>query len=214
MINKFLLPDIANDYDNYYKTEVGNQIDRIEKELINELIKDIPRVKMLELGAGTGHWSDFFIRQGFQVTGIDSSEAMLQVAKTKKLDAAFQLASAENIPFGNASFEVISSITMLEFVDDRERVVQEIGRVLKKDGWLILGCLNAKSVLGKTKENDEVFSKASFLTMEQLRALVKPIGNPIFKTGVFINTEFEILDGTEEINTAEPVFIGCVVQKK
>jgi ubiquinone/menaquinone biosynthesis C-methylase UbiE len=52
-------------------------------------------------------------------------------------------------------FPVIASVTMLEFVPDINKVLDEIERVLKPGGYLVLGCLNAWSELGKNKDNDK-----------------------------------------------------------
>lgn len=214
MKNKFLIPEIANKYDDYYQSILGKEIDHIEQNIISTLIKDIPRSEMLELGCGTGHWSNYFTQQGFRVTGIDTSDAMLQVARYKNIDAEFKLGNAENIPFENESFDIISSITMLEFVDNQDNVIQEIRRVLRKGGWLILGSLNTNSCIGKNKENDEVFKNAIFFTIDDLKLLLKKIGDPIFEMGIYMKSDYSLIDNTNNIDNVEPVFIGCIVQKK
>ena len=83
-MNVFNNPEIAGKYDNYYQTDFGKKVDEIEKNLVLSLISDIPRGVMLEVGCGTGHWTRFFIDQGFKLTGIDISESMLQIVKKKK----------------------------------------------------------------------------------------------------------------------------------
>ncbi len=213
MMNVFLKPEIANSYDAYYQSDFGKKVDRLEQEIISSLIKDIPGTEMLELGCGTGHWSHFFTQKGFRVTGIDTSEAMLNIAKSKHVDTEFLIADAEDLPFDDASFPVVSSITMLEFVRNREKVMEEIYRVLKKDGWLILGCLNADSVLGKNREQDEVFKLAHFLNMDDLKFMLKKTGTPIFKSGVYMKPDYTIVDDKNNDQNIAPVFIGVVVQK-
>jgi len=61
---------------------------------------------MLELGCGTGHWTQFFCEEGFQVTGVDESEAMLERARAKNIAGArFLQADAGNLPFRDQSFQ-------------------------------------------------------------------------------------------------------------
>ncbi len=68
---------IAEKYDKFYKTIQGKAIDNLEKEIILKHIKGITcREDILELGCGTGHWTEFFCGQGFKVTAIDESEAI------------------------------------------------------------------------------------------------------------------------------------------
>ena len=212
-INVFLRYDIAGNYDSYYNTEFGKKVDEIEKKIVSGLIKNIPRTKMIELGCGTGHWTKFFSDTGFDVTGIDNSHHMLAHAVNKKINAEFISGDAENLTFLNESIDVVASITMLEFVDNKDVVFKEINRILKPGGWLILGCLNSFSVVGQNKSNDETFRNASFLNEEVLEEKLKMFGDPVIKPGVFLNNNFEILDDIPGKEKYDPVFLGAVVQK-
>ena len=212
-MNVFVKPETANSYDAYYQTAFGKKVDELEQRVISSFIKDIPRDSMLELGCGTGHWSGYFIKQGFNITGVDISEAMLQLAKAKELKAEFMKADSQKLPFRNESYTVISSINMLEFVDNQDKVLQEIYRILKPEGWLILGCLNAHSVLGERKELDETFRDAQFLTSEELSNKLQLFGEPKLKFGVYLTSNFNILDETPGADQVNPVFIAVIVQK-
>lgn len=214
MINKFLKPAIAEQYDAYYISDTGQKIDNIEQDLMTKLMVNIPRTKMLELGCGTGHWTNHFTNLGFDVTGIDTSEAMLNEAKRKNINADFLSGNAENLPYDSESIDVISSITMMEFVEDQTKVFKEINRVLKKGGWLILGCLNAKSILAKTKDQAEEFRQAQFLNVDEIKAHVIGIGTPNFDFGVYMKEDFSLHDTAVDKMGIEPVFIGCVLQKQ
>lgn len=54
---------------------------------------------MLELRCGTGHWTQFFTAFGFQVTAVDNSEAMLEIAKKKIKMPDLNLPMLVNYPF-------------------------------------------------------------------------------------------------------------------
>ncbi|MFO7864559.1 MAG: class I SAM-dependent methyltransferase [Salinivirgaceae bacterium] len=213
MKNVFLLPDVAQSYDAYYKTETGKQIDVIEKNVLKTLLQDVVRGEMLELGCGTGHWTQFFAGLGFDVTAIDNSRAMLERASTKKIKATFREANAQNLPFDDEAFGIVASVTMLEFVDNQEQVLAEMMRVLKPGGYLLLGCLNADSVLGKNKQNDDTFREADFFTKDQLYKKLEHIGKVRYKCGVYMNNEFSVLDAQTDKQNTEPVFIGALVHK-
>src|SRR6056297_2305730 len=152
-INIFFDANIAEEYDRYYQTVSGRTIDRIEKKMINDLLKGLPRNNLLEAGCGTGHWTRFFSDAGFQITATDSSEPMLQRARAKTIkNTVFEKADASRFPYKNNQFPVVASITMLEFVNDATRVLEEIQRVLQPGGTFLLGCLNERSELGKNRE--------------------------------------------------------------
>ncbi len=214
-MNVYLNNKIAGEYDKYYGTPKGITVDNIERQIISWLIKDISAGSLLELGCGTGHWTKFFSQRGFQITATDISREMLKIALDKNIkNTTFQKADAAGLPFPDQSFSLIASITMLEFVDDTESVLKEVDRVLAPGGYLILGCLNAESELGKNKNNDEVFRDAQFFSPEKIRQLLLRFGEPKIDFGVYYSSTLELLDGTDKQNTVQPAFIGAIVQKK
>lgn len=212
-MNPFNNINIANSYDDYYNTDFGKQVDIIEKDIIKTLMSDITRGKMLELGCGTGHWTEFFLKEGFELTASDISEPMLELARTKGLNAKFIKGDSVKLPFADESFRVVASITMLEFVQNKDAVIREIYRVLKPGGYLILGCINASSILGKNKESDEVFKDAKLLTYSELTHKLHLFGAAKYGFGVYLTSDFRIVDNELEANAVEPVFMAAIVHK-
>jgi ubiquinone/menaquinone biosynthesis C-methylase UbiE len=212
--NIFQLPSVAREYDNYYQKEKGKLIDKIEKKIIKSHLDNLDKGYLLELGCGTGHWTQFFCEQGFQVAAIDSSKSMLEIARSKNMKTVqFLNADAVRLPFPDAQFSAIASVTMLEFVDDLNLVLTEIDRLLKPGGTLLLGCLNALSALGENKKNDPVFKHAHFFTQEEIKKMLARFGNPRISAGLYFSPDFEILDGTKKQSTSEPAFIAASVKK-
>ncbi len=213
--NIFIKSTVADEYDNYYQKEPGKTIDKIEKELILRHMNNLPKSHLLELGCGTGHWTQFLSDMGFRITAVDNSEAMLKNARKKNIqNVQFLLADATRLPFSEKSFSAIVSVTMLEFIKDIDRVLDEIDRVLKPEGTIVLGCLNALSELGKIKNSDPVFKHARFFTLEEANEILSRFGNPISMKGVYLSPSFEILDGTENESAVEPAFIAISAKKK
>lgn len=212
-MNVFRKPEIADNYDNYYQTEAGKKVNDIEEALIAAALQKIPKGKMLELGCGTGHWTKFFVQNGFELTATDISDAMLKYAQQKELEAEILKADSENLPFENGSFDVVASITMMEFVNDQHKVLSEIYRVLKPNGWLLLGCLNRDSELAKNAISDPVFKDVKFFTIEKLTEKLAVFGEPEVNCGVHFTSGFELTDGTGEQKNNEPAFIVALVQK-
>ncbi|MEL7587749.1 MAG: class I SAM-dependent methyltransferase [Prolixibacteraceae bacterium] len=214
-MNIFSNQSVVRDYDRYYETEQGKAVDRIERALIQAQLEQIPDTEMLELGCGTGHWTGYFCARGFRVTAIDESDAMLERAGTKNIaGAVFLNADAANLPFPDHRFSVIASVTMFEFVDDVDRVFDEIERVLKPGGYFIAGWLNALSAMGMNKGQSDVFRNARFYTPEEISRMLERFGDPQLSPGVYYSSGFELLDGTEKQHAVQPAFIASFVQKK
>jgi SAM-dependent methyltransferase len=90
---------------------------------------------LLDLGCGRGEFLRAFARCGLQVCGVDQSDA----AKTLCPGADIRNANLERepIPFGDDSFDVVYSKSVLEHFYYPENLVKEIYRVLKPGGLVI-----------------------------------------------------------------------------
>lgn len=212
-MNVFVNEEVAGAYDTYYQTPVGKAIDEIEEKLIADALQKVPKRKMLELGCGTGHWTELFVNRGFDVIATDISDAMLCQAIEKNLNAEVLKADAGALPFKNESFDVVASVTMMEFVESKETVLNEIYRVLKPGGYLLLGCLNGNSQLAKNAANDPVFKNAAFFVPETLEKALTKFGVPELTSGVHFALNFQVMDQTVEKDNHEPAFIVALVQK-
>jgi len=173
---------VAGDYDLFYDTELGDKIDKFEKQAVSGFLKAMKGRNMLELGAGTGHWTALFSHYGFEVTGIDEAEEMLEMAARKNIpNAAFRKADAHNLPFEEDRFENVAMMATLEFVEDLGKVWDEIARVLQPGGSLLIGALNDRSSTAQNREENPVFGPARFLTYEHLQTELQLFGSPELK---------------------------------
>ena len=68
------------------------------------------------------------------VVGLDVNDAMLAVARRLRPDLRWQLGSADSLPFGDGSFDVVLSQAALMFFDDRVAALREMGRVAGVNG--------------------------------------------------------------------------------
>ncbi len=97
--------------------------------------------KILEVATGTGQQAFAFAKKGYEVIGIDISEAMINVAKKKNKfrNAKFEISDATNLPFEDNSFDVSSiSFALHEMpLSIREKVLKEMIRVTKPEGIIV-----------------------------------------------------------------------------
>ena len=98
--------------------------------------------KILDIATGTGKLAFEFAKEGYEVVGIDLSEAMLDVAKKKNKykNARFEVADAINLPFADNSFDISSISFALHDMplSIRQKVLKEMGRVTRPEGIIIV----------------------------------------------------------------------------
>ena len=94
--------------------------------------------KVLEIGCGAGTDSSQFAKHGANVTGVDLTPAAIEVTKhrfkTMGLKGNFLVADAENLPFKNNEFDYVYSFGVLHHTPNTQKTIDEVYRVLKKDG--------------------------------------------------------------------------------
>ncbi len=73
-----------------------------------------------------------------QVTGLDLYEKAIAYAKRRYPNANFVVADARKLPFRSRLFETVICVETLEHIPNNRKVVDEIFRVLKKDGTLLI----------------------------------------------------------------------------
>lgn len=136
--------ETAKNYDEWLKTPQGRYIDKREKALILDLIAPRRGEKLLDVGCGTGEHLLLFKDRGCDVTGIEPSVPMLRIAR-QKLGSNVELypGRAEELPFSDNEFDIVSLITSLEFTDDPAKAIGEAIRVSR--GRVFLGVLNSCS---------------------------------------------------------------------
>lgn len=92
---------------------------------------------LLDLGAGTGQDSNFFLSHGFEVTSFDLTTEALKVSGDPKLEIIVG-SLANPLPFEQESFDVVYAHLSLHYFDavTTDKVFAEIARVLKPNGVL------------------------------------------------------------------------------
>lgn len=88
---------------------------------------------VLELGAGTGKLTEVLVALGHDVHATDPDEQMLAVLRERLPDVRTSLATAEDIPAPDASYDVVVAAQAFHWFD-HERALPEIARVLKPGG--------------------------------------------------------------------------------
>ncbi len=90
---------------------------------------------ILDIGTGTGILPMNMERYGGKYIGLDLSKEMIEQAKMLVPNTDFICADAHNLPFDNNSFDIITALQCWVYFD-KEKLLPELHRVLKKDGNL------------------------------------------------------------------------------
>src|SRR5262249_15699182 len=86
---------------------------------------------------GTGWGGAELVRQkGCTVVGLDQSPEMLAVARERLPAVELVEASAESLPFADASFDALSFTYLLRYVDDPGATLAELARVVRPGGTI------------------------------------------------------------------------------
>lgn len=122
--------------------------------------------KILDVGCGIGRLLRNIICN--VKVGIDPSSKALQIAS--KNDKGYYLcATAENLPLKSENFDIIFFLEVIEHTYNPEMVLNEINRVLKKDGLLILSFPNYVHVLWLlVRIASEIFNKPSWINLQPI----------------------------------------------
>jgi ubiquinone/menaquinone biosynthesis C-methylase UbiE len=90
------------------------------------------------------------------------------------------MATAENLPFPPACFDYVLMVTTICFVDDLHRSFEEAWRVLKKDGFILVGFVDKASVLGQEymarKDKSRFYRSAHFFSTAEVLQHLKKAG--------------------------------------
>ena len=99
-------------------------------------------LKVLEIGCGLGTDGAQFAEAGADYTGIDLTEAAVELARRRfelfDLPGKFQTADAENLAFPDESFDLVYSHGVLHHTPATGKAIQEIHRVLRPRGRAVV----------------------------------------------------------------------------
>lgn len=96
-----------------------------------ELLAVTPDTRLLDIACGLGRLLEAAATYGVTGTGIDISPVAIAAAQQKLPDANLVVGNAEQLPFADASFDVVTCLGSLERMMDRPQVLREMRRVAR-----------------------------------------------------------------------------------
>lgn len=103
-----------------------------------------PEQRVLDVACGPGFLTRAFARSGAQVIGIDATEAFLELARAEARDEGltaveFRSGDAEQLPFDDATFDVVVCRAAFHHFPRPARVLGEMARVCRPGGRVMVG---------------------------------------------------------------------------
>ena len=171
---------LAGKYDAWFETERGRAIFRAEVDCISCLLSVLSR-PWLEIGVGTGR---FAAALGID-EGVDPSPAVLEYAGRRGIRT--RIGSAEQLSYESGVFGATFLIVTICFLTEPVPALNECVRVLKSNGYLIIGLVPkdspwGKEYLRKGAQGHPFYSAATFYTSGEIIELAGKAGFVLDRT--------------------------------
>jgi ubiquinone/menaquinone biosynthesis C-methylase UbiE len=165
----------AREYEQWLSNPKRHAAADLENRLMLDMLNPLPGETLLDIGCGTGASLKPFLDFGLQVTGIDPSPYMLDMAIGQVKDRVdFYREFAEDLPFGDNSFNYAILVNTLEFVETPLKAIEEACRVAKDR--VFLGVLNRYAIKGLQRRvrgifSPTIFNKARFFSVWEIKQM-------------------------------------------
>ncbi len=203
--NKYVKDTYEKITDEYVKEYVN---DFSDTPYIDSFLSFLPQnASILDVGSGPGQFSDYMQKKGFTVQGIDTSPAMLKVARAKFPNVEFSEMDMCTLNFPKNNFDGLLVAYSLIHVPSYEidDVLHELNGVLKVGGYM--------HVIAQQGETDQIVAeplKAGekiFVNFFSLKLLIKHL----------TDAKFEIIEA-KEVSSSDPNslsagFLSVIVRK-
>jgi SAM-dependent methyltransferase len=107
------------------------------ENILAGLGKPLDQSTVLDVGCGTGYALGRLQQLGAEVAGVEISEIPIQIAQSRGIKRIFG-AHSESMPFADEQFDMAISLDVFEHIEDDLAAMQEVKRVLTRDGHLVV----------------------------------------------------------------------------
>ncbi|MCP3922389.1 MAG: class I SAM-dependent methyltransferase [Desulfobacterales bacterium] len=203
-------------YDSWCKKQSNTYTFQREIELLLEQLNPLRGSSIIDIGCGTGKIFKHLLDFGLNVSGIDPSPYMLDIAR-KEIGERVDMRRgyAEELPFDDNEFNHACLITTLEYTENHTKAIEEACRVAKDS--LFIGVLNKYAIKGiqrkiEGKLTSTIYSRARFFSIWEIkRTINKLVGDvPVsWKTvNIYPGKSGKFISSIENIDLVKKIPFG------
>jgi SAM-dependent methyltransferase len=119
----------------------------LDPVMLPRALRDSPKTA-LDVGCGEGRFCRMLQTHGVHTTGIDPTPSLISAARANDPNGAYIQAAAEELPFPDQFFHLLISYLTLIDIRDLHPAINEMARVLKPGGRLLIANLNSFNTAG------------------------------------------------------------------
>lgn len=97
-----------------------------------------PGMRHLDVGCGAGMATALSVSLGATVSGLDASEALLEIARERTPSGDFRKGDLEALPFDDDSFDLVTGFNAFQFAGNPAQALREAGRVTRTGGTIVI----------------------------------------------------------------------------
>jgi SAM-dependent methyltransferase len=121
-----------------------------------------PGNTVLDIGCGVGAFLQLVAARGAVAFGLDASQALIDLARTRLRDADLRVGEMETLPYEDDNFDLVTGFNSFFFANDMVAALREAGRVAKPGAAVII------QVWGPHEAND----------LEAVKSVIRPFLPP------------------------------------
>jgi ubiquinone/menaquinone biosynthesis C-methylase UbiE len=133
--------------------EVARRIESVA-ELLAQRAGAAAGVRMLDVATGSGNVALAGARAGAEVTGLDLTPELLEAARARAAEAGLEVrfleGDAEELPFEDGSFDVVTSCFGVMFAPRHAQAAGELARVVRPGGTVGVAAWTPEGLIGRT----------------------------------------------------------------
>jgi SAM-dependent methyltransferase len=167
--------------DSHYTT--GTEFDRTNKRYMRAMVRPAPKLRILDVGCGTGVNAAYFAKAGHHVVGVDLSPVAIEQYRARGFEGHVCDIESAPLPFAAGSFDLVYASEVIEHCADTQAFLGELNRVLRTGGELLLSTPNSAfwpyrilGVLGYTATDVQHPGHVRFFSRKGLAAAIEKSG--------------------------------------
>jgi len=201
MVNHSVAKKLYSERERYFVRKYGHIIfklfgyplsvyDRQRARVIMRYLNPKRNERVLDAGCGIGYYSfELATKFGCKVSGVDIDAEDIKLAKqiikkTYVPNVEFSVCDVSKLKFGNETFDKIILSEVLEHITDDIGVLNELYRVLKPKGYLILSTPYVDTMVEYTEQKSKIYKELNIkgghvrngYSLERLSKILKDVG--------------------------------------